>query len=517
MESAPVFVTLGSHLNGSRPRAAPTSASVSLQHQMNSAFLGILLGCVALLTVIMNILVLYAVKKERTLHTVGNLYIVSLSVADLIVGATVMPLNLTYLLEDEWKLGHTLCQFWLVMDYVASTASIFSLFILCLDRYHSVRHPLQYLKYRTRGRATLMISGAWLLSMTWIIPILGWRSFARVDPKPEFEHKCDTDFRFVTWFKVLTAIVNFYIPSVLMLWFYSRIFIAVQEHYRQWEGAVSPIHSSENNGVVDSEKTMGRGSCKGSQQANATLPPRMRDETLLDQYTLEQQYDPREANKEQGKDPWAESRTSRFTHKASLFNVTKYINRGAREAAEKSFCSSPDGDSGTGSPLRLSSLPINFAQPAEEAKTKILVPVNDCTAIVPNSVAGVCELTKALNGDSGGEGESPRPDNSNPPTLKHTWQKFCEQSRQCVQNLRIHKERKAARQLGFIIAGFMLCWIPYFITFMVMAFCKTCVHHDLHMITIWLGYFNSTLNPFIYPLCNENFKRVFKQIFHIDT
>ncbi|KAG7249356.1 hypothetical protein CRUP_017227, partial [Coryphaenoides rupestris] len=225
---------------------AEGNETVSLQDFVYGTALGVFLGLVSLLTVLMNLLVLYAVRREKSLHTVGNLYIVSLSVADLMVGATVMPLNLTYLLMDEWNLGHTVCQFWLIMDYVASTASIFNLFILCLDRYRSVRQPLKYLKYRTRGRACLMISGAWLLSMTWIIPILGWRWFAHVDLKPEDENKCDTDFRFVTWFKVITAIFNFYMPSFLMLWFYMHIYMAVRQHLRERERIVHPIDSFEN-------------------------------------------------------------------------------------------------------------------------------------------------------------------------------------------------------------------------------------------------------------------------------
>ncbi|KAG9353038.1 hypothetical protein JZ751_017614 [Albula glossodonta] len=445
-----------SSLSDHEERAYPNS-TLSLQDQVYSALLGLFLGTLALLTVIMNILVLYAVKKERTLHTVGNLYIVSLSVADLIVGATVMPLNLVYLLEDEWNLGHIVCQFWLVMDYVASTASIFSLFILCLDRYRSVRQPLRYLKYRTRGRASIMISGAWLLSMTWIIPILGWRAFSAADPKPEMENKCDTDFRFVTWFKVLTAVLNFYIPSLLMLWFYRQIYMAVRQHYRQRDSINKTIRFSDKNGLSNSVQ---------------------RDHSSLPAYT----------------------------------NV------------EDNPC--PE------TPLKLTSLPIGLLQSENDTVQTMFVSLNDCNLSGPNSVAGVCEITQLSDVETYAtilcKDDFPHPVNSpwpggtdvkldqaNAVTLKQSWQRFCAQSKQCIQSLRVRKERKAAKQLGFIIAAFMVCWIPYFVTFMVMAFCKTCVHHEVHMFTIWLGYFNSTLNPFIYPLCNDNFKRIFKRILHI--
>ncbi|KAK7128268.1 hypothetical protein R3I93_020768 [Phoxinus phoxinus] len=488
-----------------------TNTSVPFHHHVNNAVLGIFLGTLSLLTVIMNLLVLFAVRKERTLHTVGNLYIVSLSIADLIVGATVMPLNLVYLLEDEWRLGHVICQFWLVMDYVASTASIFSLFILCLDRYRSVRHPLQYLKYRTRGRATLLICSAWLLSMTWIVPILGWRMFARVDRKPELENQCDTDFRLVTWFKVLTAILNFYIPSFLMLLFYSQIFIAVRDHYREWENFAGPMAKPE------ADDTLANGLqltiTKASERENQAYSQNV---GLLDQYSLEQPRD----NNEDNPDSLSETKRKSCYKKKPMFRLSKRMRKSVQDP-ESSF-QIDDGETVAECPPSLS---LAFLHP--ETNTETFINVNDCNVLVPNSVGNISEGEQTADVHNYNHSAPPSPPSpwaENTPPLnandslpaKQTWQKLCEQSKQSIHSMRIRKERKAARQLGFIIGVFMVCWIPYFITFMVMALCETCVHHDLHMFTIWLGYINSTLNPFIYPLCNENFKRVFKKIFYID-
>ena len=75
-----------------------------------------------------------------------------------------------------------------------------------------------------------------------------------------------------------------------------------------------------------------------------------------------------------------------------------------------------------------------------------------------------------------------------------------------------HKERKAARQLGVIMCAFIVCWLPYFIVFMVVAVCPDCVSDTLFKITLWLGYVNSTLNPVLYPLCNANFRRAFAKM-----
>ncbi|KAJ9598619.1 hypothetical protein L9F63_010689 [Diploptera punctata] len=81
----------------------------------------------------------------------------------------------------------------------------------------------------------------------------------------------------------------------------------------------------------------------------------------------------------------------------------------------------------------------------------------------------------------------------------------------------LQKEKKAARQLGVIMSAFILCWLPYFVLFMVIAFCSDCVNPIVHTATIWLGYINSTLNPILYPLCNTNFKRAFKKMLRFGT
>ncbi|XP_031157517.1 histamine H1 receptor [Sander lucioperca] len=529
----PLHLNTNSHVNNSNNSWSGLLDADSLRSNqtLHNALLGVFLGLLSLLTIMMNLLVLYAVKREKSLHTVGNLYIVSLSVADLIVGTTVMPLNLVYLLEDEWKLGRAVCQFWLIMDYVASTASIFSLFILCLDRYRSVRQPLKYLKYRTRGKASVMISGAWLLSMMWIIPILGWRSFTHVDLKPEEENKCDTDFRFVTWFKVITAVFNFYVPSILMLWFYTHIYLVVRQHLRDRERIIHPTDSfGENENGQNAQSPVKYDSKSPKSEGDVTMKL-SKKQRLLDQNTLFQPYSLEDPDKTKTASSRSHRKIGVKCQKTSLLAMTTKRLRIAQKVKRCSL-SPEEKQSDIEIPLSRSSVPQDMICSEGSNENKLQASSNECHITVPNSVSGVCDISQVSDMERytsllynfdpshplpwNEEGvQDAKLDPANAVTLRKTWQRFIDQSRQRIQSLRIHKEHKAAKQLGFIIAAFLLCWIPYFIAFMVMAFCRVCVHHDLHMFTIWLGYINSTLNPFIYPLCNGNFKRVFKNILNI--
>ncbi|XP_035696639.1 D(1) dopamine receptor-like [Branchiostoma floridae] len=69
---------------------------------------------------------------------------------------------------------------------------------------------------------------------------------------------------------------------------------------------------------------------------------------------------------------------------------------------------------------------------------------------------------------------------------------------------------KAIRTLGIILGAFMITWLPFFIANVVRPFCY-CVSGQVFEVLTWLGWFNSALNPIIYPLFMKDFKRVFKK------
>ena len=73
-------------------------------------------------------------------------------------------------------------------------------------------------------------------------------------------------------------------------------------------------------------------------------------------------------------------------------------------------------------------------------------------------------------------------------------------------NKHINKQEKAFKQLIAIVGGFTICFLPYFLLFLFVAICKNCLNEHVYTFAIWLGYFNSTINPFLYALSNKNYK-----------
>ncbi|GFO44709.1 5-ht4 receptor [Plakobranchus ocellatus] len=73
---------------------------------------------------------------------------------------------------------------------------------------------------------------------------------------------------------------------------------------------------------------------------------------------------------------------------------------------------------------------------------------------------------------------------------------------------------RTARSISFIIACFAITWCPYWLTMLVMAYLGPGVVPDpLIGACIWLAYFGSALNPFVYYFFNQSVKKGMKKRF----
>ncbi|XP_077438269.1 alpha-2A adrenergic receptor-like [Vanacampus margaritifer] len=77
---------------------------------------------------------------------------------------------------------------------------------------------------------------------------------------------------------------------------------------------------------------------------------------------------------------------------------------------------------------------------------------------------------------------------------------------------RQRRERRFTLVLAVVVGVFVLCWLPFFFTYTLSAVCACCVPETLFKMFFWLGYCNSSLNPLIYTIFNNDFRRSFKKI-----
>ncbi|GCC38457.1 hypothetical protein chiPu_0016971 [Chiloscyllium punctatum] len=76
--------------------------------------------------------------------------------------------------------------------------------------------------------------------------------------------------------------------------------------------------------------------------------------------------------------------------------------------------------------------------------------------------------------------------------------------------LKFSREKKAAKTVGIVVGVFVLCWLPFFTILPLGAFFPSIKPSDVvFKVIFWLGYFNSCINPIIYPCSSKEFKRAF--------
>ncbi|XP_026874051.2 adrenoceptor beta 3b [Electrophorus electricus] len=193
------------------------------------------LALIIFLTVSGNLLVILSVSLTPQLHTTTGVFITSLACADLIVGCVVQPLALLLLLQSEWTLGRTACDLWMSVDVLCVTASIHTMCAIAVDRYVAITRPLRRRALLGKQRARLVVGAVWVCSaLVSFVPIMGQYT-VRTGSKEAEECSGNStccDFIITPSYAIFSSVVSFYMPLLLMLLLYSRVFVIARRQVR---------------------------------------------------------------------------------------------------------------------------------------------------------------------------------------------------------------------------------------------------------------------------------------------
>ncbi|XP_018053102.1 PREDICTED: 5-hydroxytryptamine receptor 2A-like [Atta colombica] len=354
-----------------------------------------------------NLFVIAAILLERNLQSVANYLIVSLAVADLMVACLVMPLGAVYEINSGWSLGPELCDMWTSSDVLCCTASILHLVAIAVDRYWAVT-DINYIQARNPRRIGILIITVWVVSLgISLAPQLGWKD-------PDYLVRIAQGTCLVSQdpaYQIFATCATFYVPLLVILFLYWRIFQAARKRIRKRPGTI-------------------------------LQPPRERRGILR-------------------------LVTRRPREESTAFTITRTTPDHSSISPEKS--SSYNGANAT---------PSTTVTPTAISTTTTTTTTTTLTNPTSTSQQPVVKCTK--------------------------------RTRETIESKR---ERKAAKTLAIITGAFVACWLPFFFTTLLQATCQTCKPPEVvSSVFLWLGYFNSTLNPVIYTVFSPEFRQAFKRM-----
>ncbi|XP_076394689.1 octopamine receptor in mushroom bodies isoform X10 [Megachile rotundata] len=375
------------------------------------------------------------------------------------------------------------------------TASILNLCAISLDRYLAVTRPVSYPQIMSPRRARLLVATVWILSFVICFPpLVGWKdkrsqatynaTFAQNGPfntttilvpvKPcPWICELTNDAGYV----VYSALGSFYVPMLVMLFFYWRIY----------------------NAAVSTTKAINQGfrTTKGSK----VLGSRFDEQRLTLRIHRGRGSVHNGSNNGSPRSPESNSRSSMKREKVKIsvsYPSTETLN---------TKCNTLER-----TPSRCSQTSVHYSNgqthsqlcPTPRSTHLKVSDINRVGSTRRPSRRSSCE--SQMTGDdvslrelAPGPEEKPRVMKMGKRNIK-------------AQVKRFRMETKAAKTLGIIVGGFILCWLPFFTMYLVRAFCPNCINSTVFSVLFWLGYCNSAINPCIYALFSKDFRFAFKRI-----
>ncbi|XP_071056187.1 dopamine D2-like receptor isoform X2 [Onthophagus taurus] len=393
--------------------------------------------------------------------------------------------------HGTWGLPGFVCDFYIAMDVTCSTSSIFNLVAISIDRYIAVTQPIKYAKHKNNRRVWLTIALVWVISAAIGSPIV-----LGLNNTPD--RVADACLFYNSDFIIYSSLSSFYIPCIIMVFLYYNIFKALRKRALQAKMSRKPLpHEIKPGSVIENV-------------ANT----RKLAETTLGPTTVEEPA----TNTGSGSGDEDDDGPEVDCHVISNDKSTEFILTTVAEEAtiptiatltSPATLADPNGNNDSGyAPSQTETV-----LPESPRRSKLL------QAAKRNGAAPDTEMRTAVTGVNSGSARSTGSKKERKATAgaRFTIYKVNKASKKKREKSSARKERKATKTLAIVLGVFLICWVPFFTCNIMDAMCSKLGLNcqpgvAAFLLTTWLGYMNSFVNPVIYTIFNPEFRKAFKKL-----
>ncbi|CAG9819852.1 unnamed protein product [Phaedon cochleariae] len=384
------------------------------------------------------------------------------------------------------------------MDVTCSTCSIFNLVAISIDRYIAVTQPIKYAKHKNTRRVWLTIALVWVISAAIGSPIV-----LGLNNTPD--RVADACLFYNSDFLIYSSLSSFYIPCIIMVFLYYSIFKALRARAMQLRLNKKPQPSEIKPGSVIE---------------NISNVHRLTAETHLGPSPG---LDEQATNTGSGSGDEEEDVAVDVTecHVISNDKTADFILATVVEEAAISTVvatlppplADPNGNNDSGYVHSHQDISVLGSPRRRKSSSK----KNGTTLETELRTVATITSSEAKASSTGSKKERRAT-----AAARFTIYKVNKASRKKREKSSAKKERKATKTLAIVLGVFLICWLPFFTCNILDAMCSKlnlpCQPGvAAFLLTTWLGYMNSFVNPVIYTIFNPEFRKAFKKLMFLGT
>ena len=529
-----------------------------------------------ILTAAGNGIILITIKFQARLlssnsnYLNSNYFILNLAIADFFVGIIVMPLMIVYTVNhSKWTYGQGLCDSWMAFDFLCSTASFLTLSAMSIERYKMLTTSYMRIdKHSSKFRIVVFIC------LSWILPLISWLPVIiteRILYGPNSYGDCSVSAN--KYLVLVLCILLYHIPLIFMVVFYTKLIIHIRKssnnnldldnaslntnnlscnknkHMNQYNNnsLILKKATKSNSKIIDDNNEL-NGVLLDNERLNSnffknesknSIRKQVQSISISPSFTLLGKLQKRlNCCKQENNSNNKRNKSNQYNLNLMKQHSLKYQNGYSRRN-----CSNTNNNIQTSnrhhsyvnsyysehnSSIKKSSASENELNTILVDRNKNIDSLNNNLELSNNNnnnnetvngekmfIMKQSPTSLVINGMNSLKSQNnkltSRYSLNNNTNKKDTVSLF---ENTTYNNLRLKRNRKAARMLGLLVTAFLICWFPFSVCYPLGQFYPNAAPNYLTIIIWWMGYLNSTINPFLYVYSNKTIRRSVRDLFY---
>ena len=258
--------------SGLQPTTGPGEFEFVFDDYTQRIVVSCLFALISIVGTFGNSLVIAAVLVSRKLRTATNVFVVSLSFADLLT-CLFLPWNVVALLSTEgWPTADEICATAAVVMFTCVGCSVYTLAAIAINRYVLITQPMStYRAYYTKWKMALMIAITWAIPFfTAMMPVMFGLGELGYDTRySTCTHK--TSHPLSDYYSLTQAILIYPIPMVTIVLCYCFLFLHIRRHARNINEQPETSSSSSSKPIRRDSTSAKRGISKRQVEISKNL------------------------------------------------------------------------------------------------------------------------------------------------------------------------------------------------------------------------------------------------------